>query len=640
MLEEEEETVPVEKQQEICYDLVVVGTGLVESMLATAATKRGLKVLQVDSNDYYGGDFSSSNLSGLLNILEHTTSSSSNGCDSSNEHLQHRLWSRYPVFHDIYHDKTSTSTSAFLAPSYKLKGIVHPSLLGQNLSRMEDLGEVSAEHVNPVYWSFLQKKQQLFTAAASKDREFAIDCAQKLIVGTGNYINCLVYSGVSRYLEFKSTDALYFFVDKSYSNSNKNHMWKVPCSKNDIFNSKQLTALEKRSLMKFHQFVADWGRTKIGKDVKVLNEKELALGRSLYRPQNKSDNLDQVDATELSSKSFDDILKQFGLSAKLKSLILYGLCLYNGDKNSWSAEDGLTELSLHINSLGKYGETAFLNTLYGISDMAQGFCRMSAVWGASYMLRKRILGLRTSNEQDAIDTLTLVDDENNLIRCKNLVINAAYRPSSICKSVFTSQSISVYYGQIFPDSKCISMIPPNYEYTDKKNNTIQLGNKYSVCITQSDNTSCCAPDNFSIIHISTLIDDEAYSEENRTLEKFDSRAALVKSECNELHINIHKLVEEFSVETPTNIFRSTIVKPIFESTPSGHEHIVYSKGWNDTSMNLEGEVEEARSIFKSLFGFEDLFENTTEDDDDTGNYEEEEIDEYEAVYKFATNLNT
>ncbi len=37
-------------------------------------------------------------------------------------------------------------------------------------------------------------------------------------------------------------------------------IWSVPCSKGDVFNTKILDRLEKRSLMKFLQYVIDWGK--------------------------------------------------------------------------------------------------------------------------------------------------------------------------------------------------------------------------------------------------------------------------------------------------------------------------------------------------------------------------------------------
>jgi len=47
------------------FDLVVVGTGLVESMVAAAAARLGHTVLHLDTRDYYGGDWAAFTWDGL-----------------------------------------------------------------------------------------------------------------------------------------------------------------------------------------------------------------------------------------------------------------------------------------------------------------------------------------------------------------------------------------------------------------------------------------------------------------------------------------------------------------------------------------------------------------------------------------------
>lgn len=39
------------------YDVILSGTGLVQSILSAALSKSGKKVLHLDKNDFYGGDY-------------------------------------------------------------------------------------------------------------------------------------------------------------------------------------------------------------------------------------------------------------------------------------------------------------------------------------------------------------------------------------------------------------------------------------------------------------------------------------------------------------------------------------------------------------------------------------------------------
>ena len=46
----------------------------------------------------------------------------------------------------------------------------------------------------------------------------------------------------------------------------------------------------------------------------------------------------------------------------------------------------------HLSALGRFGETAFISPLYGVGELSQSFCRMAAVHGAVYVLRRQLKG--------------------------------------------------------------------------------------------------------------------------------------------------------------------------------------------------------------------------------------------------------
>lgn len=47
------------------FDVVVLGTGLPESILAAAFSRNGYKVLHIDRNDFYSGAWASFNTGGI-----------------------------------------------------------------------------------------------------------------------------------------------------------------------------------------------------------------------------------------------------------------------------------------------------------------------------------------------------------------------------------------------------------------------------------------------------------------------------------------------------------------------------------------------------------------------------------------------
>ena len=150
----------------------------------------------------------------------------------------------------------------------------------------------------------------------------------------------------------------------------------------------------------------------------TLNERDLSQGRALYRPQNKQKQSSAFDMHHYRHKPFRQFLSEHcQLPEHLQDIVIYALAFVtnefdcepdcecececessdsnnklflptsdqNGKESSApsptdtqtivTAEDGMKALHLHRMSLSRYGDTAFLTPLYGVSELVQGFCR-------------------------------------------------------------------------------------------------------------------------------------------------------------------------------------------------------------------------------------------------------------------------
>jgi RAB protein geranylgeranyltransferase component A len=278
------------------------------------------------------------------------------------------------------------------------------------------------------------------------------------IFAQGPAVSTLLQSHVAEYMEFQSVEGILLPSDKGGWNTRSDasqlqqqqqQQWmvRVPCSKHDVFASTLLSSpLEKRKLMKVLQLVMDYGiatmnvpasaavdtradteqqqgdahsdvvaaNTTKNEDtedrhpetvVQSLNERYLNQGRSLARPQNKmvaTLELERLQATlsEQQQLSLQDYLcKHQGLSPKLTAIVRFALALDTTHSSSTSVGVGLAKgietLILHLQSLGKYGTTALLMPLYGSGELSQAFCRSAAVFGATYLLRRKTIGINT-----------------------------------------------------------------------------------------------------------------------------------------------------------------------------------------------------------------------------------------------------
>ncbi|NXR92113.1 RAE1 geranylgeranyltransferase, partial [Hypocryptadius cinnamomeus] len=95
-----------------------------------------------------------------------------------------------------------------------------------------------------------EPKKITYSQIVREGRRFNIDLVSKLLYSRGLLIDLLIKSNVSRYAEFKNTTRVLAFREGKVE--------QVPCSRADVFNSRQLTMVEKRMLMKFLTFCLDY----------------------------------------------------------------------------------------------------------------------------------------------------------------------------------------------------------------------------------------------------------------------------------------------------------------------------------------------------------------------------------------------
>lgn len=220
-------------------------------------------------------------------------------------------------------------------------------------------------------------------------RKFCIDLSPKLIWSVSPVTDLLVRAGVNRYLEFKAVNSCQMYLQKS--------LQPVPCSKGDIFKNKLISLMEKNKLMKFLT--------------------------SIQAPTPADQEILDAHMT----KPFVEFLRARGLSANLIQFILYSIAMVQSDEvanPTLSTADGLPLIIKFVRSAGKFGPTPYIIPMYGTSELPQAFCRLAAVYGATYMLghcaKKLIL-------KDEIIS-AIVDSAGQKINCQFMVSNADHLP--------------------------------------------------------------------------------------------------------------------------------------------------------------------------------------------------------------------
>lgn len=219
-------------------------------------------------------------------------------------------------------------------------------------------------------------------------------------------VDLLVSSNISRYLSFKNITRL-VCVDQ----------WKpieIPFSRQSVFMSNDISLIEKRLLMRFMQVCVD-----------------------------KEKHADQLQ--EFANRPFVELMLAYKLTPLLQNLILDCIA-FARDRNITSTM-AIELVQRFATSTGVYGNTPFLVSTYGSGEIQQAFCRLSAVFGATYWLGNTIERVTfdgskpqmrdNSNNEDSIEPSTpalTVQFDNSSIGCEYLVSGAACTPSSAVQS--------------------------------------------------------------------------------------------------------------------------------------------------------------------------------------------------------------
>ncbi|XP_052888576.1 rab proteins geranylgeranyltransferase component A [Anopheles moucheti] len=329
------------------FDLIVIGTGLTESIIAAAASRVGKTVLHLDTNDYYGGYWASFNLETFRKCFQLASSKDSAKAEAINNN--------------------------FLRLNSLPTAVQNGRESWYNFAEKGDVDGWNREKIEQEY------------------RRFNIDLAPKLLYARGAMVDLLISSNICRYAEFRALDRVATVWD--------GRIMTVPCSRSDVFTSKDVNVVEKRLLMKFLQSCATYEEDAEAKE-------------------------------ELDGKTFFEHLQTHKLTP---NLVHYVLCAIAMGNERTPCREGVAAVKKFLMSLGHYGNSPFLFPVYGCGEIPQCFCRLCAVFGGIYCLNKAIDGIQLETSNEGLKYESVKCGKQN-ITSKNLVVGQGYLSQAIFKT--------------------------------------------------------------------------------------------------------------------------------------------------------------------------------------------------------------
>lgn len=88
-----------------------------------------------------------------------------------------------------------------------------------------------------------------------------------------------------------------------------------------------------------------------------------------------------------------EVYEKFGLEDNTRDFVGHSMALYQADdylNQVGKAPEAINRIRLYVNSMARYGKSPYIYPLYGLGELPQGFARLSAIYGGTYMLNTNI----------------------------------------------------------------------------------------------------------------------------------------------------------------------------------------------------------------------------------------------------------
>jgi len=298
-----------------------------------------------------------------------------------------------------------------------------------------------------------------------QQRKYSIDLLPKFLMANGKMVKLLLHTDVTRYLQFKSVDGSYVVKDTK--------VMKVPANEVEALGTSLMGFFEKRRFKDYLVFCAEYDASKPKTHGKINAKTPTSV-----------------------------LIAEYDLDRSTQDVIGHALCLYTShDWQQAPAIDTINKTKLYIDSLRHYGKSPYLYPIYGLGDLPQGFARLSAIYGGTYMLNKVIEGY-TYDDNGRVNGVKAKDNRpdgvSEVAKCSCVIADPTYFADKVKQVGQIVRCINILNHPIpnTNNAESCQIIIPNAEL--KRKNDI-----YISCVSDTHEV---APKGHYIVLVSTFVE--------------------------------------------------------------------------------------------------------------------------------------
>ncbi|KAF7207770.1 rab GDP dissociation inhibitor beta [Nothobranchius furzeri] len=261
-----------------------------------------------------------------------------------------------------------------------------------HIDRNSYYGEESAS-ISPLQELYRKFKVPGPPKSVSRGKEWNVDLVPKFFLATGQLVKILMHTEVTRYLDFKVVEGSYVYK------SGKVH--KVPATEEDAHSSDLMGMFDKRRFKKLLHFTQNFDKR---------------------NPRTHQDmDLDKTTTRELFS--------HFDLGQNVIEFTGHAIALHSSESYlDQPCMETIRRIRMYSESLSRHNYSPYLYPLYGLRELPQGFARLSAEYGGTFLLNRAVDEIVMEN-----GSVKAVRSEGKLFHCKQLICDPSYVPNRVRK---------------------------------------------------------------------------------------------------------------------------------------------------------------------------------------------------------------